>query len=35
MVDEAWKLTIGAQDNQRALGGAPEGALSVCKLHGG
>jgi hypothetical protein len=32
MVDEAWHLAIEAQDQQRALAGAPVGAPSVCQL---
>jgi len=35
MVDEAWKLAIEAQDQQRALAGAPVGTPSVCQLPGG
>jgi hypothetical protein len=35
MVDEAWKVPIEAQDPQRALAGALEGAPSVCQLPGG
>jgi len=35
MVEEAWKLTIEAQDRQRALAGAPVGTPSVCQLPGG
>jgi len=35
MVDKAWKLTIEAQDRQRALAGAPVGTPSVCQLPGG
>jgi hypothetical protein len=31
-VEEAWKLTIEAQDRQRALAGAPAGTPSVCQL---
>jgi hypothetical protein len=29
MIDEAWKLAIGAQDHQQALAGAPVGTPSV------
>ena len=35
MVEEAWKLTLEAQDRQRALAGAPVGTPSVCQLPGG
>jgi len=35
MVDQAWQLTIEAQDRQRALAGAPVAAPSVCQLPGG
>jgi len=35
MVDDTWKLTIEAQDCQRALAGAPVGTPSVCQLPGG
>ena len=35
MVDEAWQLTIEAQDRQQALAGTPVGAPSVCQLRGG
>jgi len=35
MVDEAWQLTIEAQDRQQALAGTPVGAPSVCQLPGG
>jgi len=35
MVDEAWQLAIEAQDQQRALAGAPVGAPSACQLPGG
>jgi len=35
MVDKAWKLTIDAQDRQRALAGAPVGTPSLCQLPGG
>jgi len=35
MVEEAWKLTMEAQDRQRALAGAPVGTPSVCQLPGG
>jgi hypothetical protein len=35
MVDEAWQIAIEAEDCQRALARAAEGALSVCQLPGG
>jgi len=35
MVDEVWKLAIGAQDRQQALAGAPVGTPSVCQLPSG
>jgi hypothetical protein len=35
MVDEPWKLTIEAQDRQRALAGAPVGTPSVCQMPSG
>jgi hypothetical protein len=35
MVDEAWKIAIEAQDQQRAVAGAPVGVPSVCQLPGG
>jgi len=35
MVEEAWKLAIGAQDPERALAGAPVGTPSVCQLSSG
>jgi len=35
MVDEAWQLAIEAQDQQRALAGAPVGVPSMCQLPGG
>jgi hypothetical protein len=35
MVDEAWSLTIKAQDRQRALASALVGTPSVCQLPSG